>query len=112
MVKYIVDALLKMEHITKKIRSSPPHLSYSLVSLNSKENWKCYNSFNLWFYNMNSLLTLSNKKKQSYRATTCTLTMYEQVDAMYHRDTGGGYCAIGQIFSVQHEEKLCFIAYF
>lgn len=55
---------------------------------------------------------LSNKKKQSYSVTTSSLTMYEQVDAMYHRDTGGGYCAIGQIQSVQHEEKLCIIAYF
>lgn len=59
---------------------------------------------------MNSLPTLS-QKKQSYSANTSSLTMYEQVDAMYHRDTGGGYCAIGQILSVQHKEKLCFIAY-
>lgn len=40
---------------------------------------------------MNSLPTLSQiKNKQSYSVTTSSLTMYEQVDAMYHRDTGGG----------------------
>lgn len=34
--------------------------------------------------------------------------MYEQVDAMYHQDTGGGHCAVGQILCAKRRETLLY----